>query len=233
MVHVEKDQKSVIGTMIAIGLVMILCFFHMMSWGKHATSIIPLKVKTSLNMGSASDFRKLAQACADTGRFDCAEQSYLYEYEISRDTEVVGELAAFQLKSENYEGAANTFVKYYQLDGKNPNYAFFYGQTLEKLGQKDRAARAYHLSIKQNPDMLSLNATSALVRLLMSEGKFTQAHKVVTQFHSGAENAKGYLNEEAKLLNNKFGVVDMPSRSIASVGGASSKKKRSGGVVRF
>ena len=228
MVHVEKDQKSTIGTMIAIGLVMVLAFFHMMSWGKYAGSIIPLKIKTATGLASAADYRKLAEACSTTGRFDCAEQAYLYEFQISRDSEVVGELASFQMKTENFKGAAETFVKYYQLEGKNPAYAFFYGQTLEKLGEKDRAVRAYQLSIEQNPEMLSLNATSALVRLLMADGKFKEAHQVVSQFHSSADNAKGYLNEEAKILNGKFGVLRVPGRAIASVG-----SKRIKAVVKF
>ncbi len=233
MVHVEKDQKSTIGMMIAISLVIILGFFHMMSWGKYSGSIIPLKVKSAIGFASADDYRSLAEACASTGRFDCAEQAYLYEFQLSRNTEVVGELASFQLKTENYKAAAETFVKYYQLEGKNSAYAFFYGQTLEKLGEKDRAIRAYQLSIQQNPEMLSLNATSALVRLLMSEGKFKEAHEVVSQFHASADNAKGYLNEEAKILNGKFGEHRLVSRSVASVSSGSGSTKKTKAVVKF
>lgn len=228
MVHVEKDQKSTIGAMIAIGLLMVLCFFHMMSWGKHAGSILPLKVKTAIGFASVADYRSLAVACSETGRFDCAEQAYLYEFQYSRNPEVVGDLAALLMKTENYKGAAETFVKYYQLEGKNPAYAYFYGYTLEKLGEKKRAVRAYQLSIAQNPDMLSLDATSALVRLLMSVGNFKEAHKVVSQFRSSADNAKGYLNEEAKVLNSKFGVLRTPTRSIASVA-----TKKAKAVVKF
>lgn len=228
MVHVEKDQKSVVGTIIAVGLLMILIFFHMMSWGKYAGSIIPLKVKTATGWASAADYRQLAEACAATGRLDCAEQAYLFEFQISGNAEVVGELAALQHKAGNYKVAAETFVKYYQLQGKNPAYAYFYGQTLEKLGHTARAIRAYQLSIKQNPEMLSLNATSAVVRLLMSEGKFKQAHEVVSQFHASADNAKGYLNEEAKILNGKFGEHRVVTRSIASV-----LPKKTKAVVKF
>jgi tetratricopeptide (TPR) repeat protein len=200
MRHIEKDQKRTIVMMSATALVILLAFAHMASWGRHSVSIVFLKAAAFTGLASANDYTKLAEACTDTGRYECATDAYLYLYQETRDVEVVGQLAEFYVKMQDHKAAAATFVKYYQLEGKNPKRSYFYGVALEKLGENERAINAYKLSIEQNPEMLNLNATKSLVKLLMAEQRQPEAYDVIAKWHAGAENAKGHLTEELKLL---------------------------------
>lgn len=200
MRHINKDQKTTVITMGAIGLAMLLAFTHMSNWGRHSASIVFVKAGVLTGLAGADTYRTYAQACVDNGHYDCAKDAYLYLYQATHDPEVVGQLAELLVKTKNYSEAASTFVKYYQLAGKNPRYAYFYGQTLEKLGENQRAINAYKLSIEQNPTMLSVNATKSLVKLLLQSSRGQEAYDLLSTLHETSSNAPIYFKNEMNLV---------------------------------
>lgn len=201
----SEQQKKTIGIFCAIALVITLAYGHIISWGPHAGNALLLQVGKTIGVLSAQGYQELVQACIDNNKWDCAETAYAKLFEKTGDVEVVGKLAKMQMQIQRLPQAAQTFETYYKLGGKNPDTAYFFGQTLEQLGQIDRAVDMYQTSIEQNPEKLSINATSSLVRLLMKQGKNAEARAVVKAFHEGAENAKGYLNTEAAELEKTLG----------------------------
>lgn len=200
-----KHEKQTIGVFIAIAVAMTLTYGHILSWGPHAGSALVLQAGSTFGMLGAEGYKELAQACIDNNKWDCAEQSYVSLFKKTNDVEVVGDLAELQTKLRKFPQAAATYETYFKLGGKNSDAAYFNGQVLEQIGQTDRAAEMYRTSIELKPENLSINATSALVRLLMKQGKNSEARAIVKAFHEGAENAKGYLNAEASELEKILG----------------------------
>lgn len=201
----KVNEKHTIGIFIAIAVVVTLAYGHILSWGPHAGSALVLQAGNTFGMLSADGYRELTEACVDTNRWDCAQSAYVKLFQKTNDPEVVGELAKLQTKLQLLPQAANTYETYYKVGGKNPDIAYFYGQVLEQTNQVDHAVEMYKNSIEQNPEKLSINATSALVRLLMKQGKNSEAREIVKAFHESAENAKGYLNAEAAELAKTLG----------------------------
>lgn len=200
-----KHEKQTIGIFIAIAVAVTLAYGHIISWGPHAGSALVLQAGNTFGLLGAKGYKELAQACVDNNKWDCAEKAYVSLFQKTNDAEVVGELAELQTKLERFPQAAATYGTYFKLGGKDPDKAYFYGQVLEQIGQDEQAVEMYQTSIEQNPENLSINATSALVRLLMKQGKNSEARAIVKAFHEGAENAKGYLNAEAAELEKTLG----------------------------
>ncbi len=201
----KKQQKQTIGIFVAIAVVVTLAYGHIISWGPHAGSALILQAGSTFGMLGAEGYKELAQACVDNNKWDCAEKSYVNLFQKTNDVEVVGELAELQTKLERFPQAAATYETYFKLGGKNSDAAYFFGQVLEQINQDERAVEMYQTSIELKPENLSINATSALVRLLMKQGKNSEARAIVKAFHEGAENAKGYLNAEATELEKILG----------------------------
>jgi tetratricopeptide (TPR) repeat protein len=200
-----EQQKKTIGIFIAIAVVITLTYGHILSWGPHAGSALVLQAGNTFGMLGADGYKELAKACVDNNKWDCAQKAYVNLFQKTQDVEVVSELAKLQTKLELFPQAAATFETYFKLGGKNADAAYFYGQVLETVNQDARAVEMYQTSIELNPQGLSINATSALVRLLMKQGRNSEARAIVKAFHEGAENAKGYLNAEAAELEKILG----------------------------
>lgn len=196
----EVQEKKTVWTMSAVAAALVIVSAHLISWGGGALEILPLKLQQwTGTLGSPGYFR-IAELCLANGRAECARKAYLDSYLTAKDLEGLPKLASLQLALKESNAAMTTLNTYFARGGQNPEAALSQGQLLEQAGRLDEALKMFELAIKamaeQMPDRLPIAMTGALVRVLMKQGQFEEAYKVVRAFHQSAGNAQGYLNTE-------------------------------------
>jgi len=196
----EAQEKKTIWTMSAVAAALVIVSAHMISWGGGALEILPLKLQQWTGTLSSTGYYRIADLCLANGRAECARKAYLDSYLSAKDLEGLPKLATLQLAMKETQSAMTTLNTYFARGGKSPEAALSQGQLLEQSGRLDEALQMFELAIKsmaeQMPDRLPIAMTGAMVRVLMKQGKFEEAYKVVREFHGSAGNAQGYLNTE-------------------------------------
>ena len=199
-VVLEKRDRTVIGAYIVTSLIIMLAYMHILNWGPFAFQAPLLKTEHFIGILNGKGYVKLAAACSARAKEQCAKQAYVDMYNHTKDIEAISMLAQLEVRLHETEVAVKTFEAYYKKGGKNPNVALQYAMALEQVHSYDASVRYLLLSIKQNPDKLSVVATGELLRILIAQQKYAKAQNIIENFWASAENAKGYFNTEAAQI---------------------------------
>jgi tetratricopeptide (TPR) repeat protein len=210
--------------MAAASLLMIGLFIHVASWGNYASEVPVLKFEEVTGLLSSEGYERLGFICSDLGKLQCAIDAYKGMHRAAGDIQGFVDLGRLQLHIGKWKSAAASFAAYFKAGGYSYEAALGYAESLE-LGAHLRKARLYYqIAIDRSGETLPVRATSALVHILMREGKDTEALKRIDAFYASGNEARGYLNTEHELLSERIrereqnlGRRDLASQKTASV----------------
>lgn len=166
----EKTSKSPAIIFIAGSFFLYVAYSQISSWGKHTPTILKVKAASFFGIASTSDYEKLGDACAAIKNPKCAYEAYSRVYQEIRDPEYISKIAYTYYQVQDYRGAEHTYMLYFRAGGYSPEHAYYYGESLEKLNFKDRALRAYELSL-QNRKLKTTKLALAGVKRLGTAGR--------------------------------------------------------------
>lgn len=192
----EKVEKQTVGGLI-IGVALLTALtLHTFVWGSNALTIPFYKLGQLTGTLSVEGYDRLADICMDVRKYACARQAYVDSYRQTQAPDSLTKLARLQVRMQENPAAMVTLTTYFRAGGTDGEAAILLGQLLEQSGQDSEALRMYEKSIELRPDQLPVSATGAIVRILMRQGRYEEAHSRLLSFHASAGNAKGYLNTE-------------------------------------
>jgi tetratricopeptide (TPR) repeat protein len=200
----DREKKTIFG-MTAAALLMVATFAHLVSWGSYSMQIPVIKVKQITGIMSKEDYGNLAQACIALNKFSCAEQAFVDLYRNKGDLSGLSMLANLNLRLGDEPKAMAAYKDYFKAGGNDGAAALEYAKLLEANKLHDEAFTYFEASIASRPDLLPIQATSAIVRLLIKQGRYEEAYQRILAFHQSAENANGYLNTELTQLEDYLG----------------------------
>jgi tetratricopeptide (TPR) repeat protein len=193
-------EKQKVIALIATAVVLFLTYVHFAKWGEHALSIPVMRLQQVTGILSAPGYEKLAAACIRVNKWSCAENALLKSFEKSKDPAALNRLAILHMQLGQPKKALVHFESYFKAGGDDGKTMLAYAKLLE-LDKKYRdALKYYNSSIASRPDVLPVEATGGIVRILIKEGRYRDAYAQITSFHKSAENAKGYFNTELAQL---------------------------------
>lgn len=195
-----QTQKRTVGIMAATAIVIALGFIHLASWGSHAFTVPGIWVQEATGTLSKAGYRQYAKICESLNKWDCAREAYLGMQQVSRDGEGLVLLARLQAKLKQNQAAMTTLATYFRLGGRDGEAALQLAKLLDRSGDDASAIKYYESSIELRPEVLPVVATSGIVRILIKQGRYSEAHQRIIEFHASAGNAKGYLNTELENL---------------------------------
>jgi len=201
----KKIEKKTIKAMMIFGVVFVAGFCHLGSWGNRAFSIPFTKAAQIAGMLSADGYRELAKTCIDLNKWSCAEEAYLGLATKRGDVEGLAQLGSLDARLNKPVDALAAYNAYEKRGGHESMALLQFAKLLETTSQDADAFRLYEKSIQAKPEALPVQATTGIVRLLMKQGRYTEAYERILAFHESAENAKGYMNTEAAQLEKQLG----------------------------
>jgi tetratricopeptide (TPR) repeat protein len=209
---VIAGQKQAVAVLCCTAVIIVIGYAHLVNWGKYALEIPVVKIQQITGTLSNDGYHELAQACMDLNKFTCVKNAYIGSYRQSGNMTDLASLAWLQTRLGEIPEALATYASYSQLGGKDAEALLRYGKVLEDAGQTELAFKTYEASIASKPEVLPVQATSAIVRMLMKQARYDEALERVTAFQASAGNAKGYLNTElAQLESHKASLNEAKS----------------------
>lgn len=201
----KQSEKKVIHVLIGASVVMVLMYAHLLSWGSYAVSIPFTKLAQLTGTLSKSGYEELAQACIELNKWDCAKDAYVGVYRKTGDPSGLSSLAHLQSRLNERDAALSSYAAYVKSGGNDGVALLRYAKLLEERGNSEQAIAIYEKSIAARPDILPVQATTAIVRHLIKKGQYEDAYARILAFHESAGNAKGYLNTERLQLEEALG----------------------------
>lgn len=198
-------DKTVLKGMIGASIFLVVAYAHLMSWGSYAVAIPFVKLQQVTGTLSKAGYLELAQVCIDLNKFESAKNAYLDLYRSKRDIDGLAGLAKLQVRLGETKQSMTAFHAYFNGGGTDMDVALKYARVLESENQLGEAVKMYQLAADSSGDLLPVQATTGLVRLLIKQGQYQEAHDRIVEFHTTAENAKGYLNTELSQLESYLG----------------------------
>ena len=195
-----KAEKNVVLVLFLSSMALVLAYVHMVSWGSYAFQIPFTRAAQMTGMLSPAGYEELATACIGLNKFSCAESALLSAYQKSNQPIYLAKLARFQVRQNKIADAHNSYNAYFKAGGQDGEIMIQFAKVLEIENQNKDAIHYYKSSIAARPEVLPIQATSGIVRILMKEGRYKEAYARIIQFHGSAGNAKGYLNTELTQL---------------------------------
>jgi hypothetical protein len=200
----SKNEKKTITALVVAAIVIVLGYAHLVSWGSYAVKAPFMKIGEMAGMLSTPSLRELGQVCIDLNKWSCAKKAYLGIYTKNGDVSGLADLAYLQSRLNENEAAVATYTSYLKGGGKNGEAILRYAKLLEITSHDVDAMKMYEDSIVVRPDILPVQATAGIVRVMMKQGHFQEARERILAFHASAGNAKGFLNTELTQLDNYF-----------------------------
>ncbi len=198
-------EKKTIHVMLAFGAIFTAGLLHVGSWGNYALSIPFTKAAQFTGMLSSDGYRDLAKSCIQLNKWTCAEDAYTSLATERGQVEGFAELGSLDARLNKPADALRAYAAYEKNGGHDSKALLQFGKLLETANQDAEATRIYEKSIVSNPASLPIQATTGIVRLMMKQGRYSEAYERIVAFHESAENAGGYLNTEAAQLQKQLG----------------------------
>lgn len=192
----EKNEKKTLGVLAGAAVALVLGYGHLVSWGSYAIQIPFVKVAQITGTLSPAGHDELAQACIVLNKWSCAKDAYVDLFHKTNDPQALAKLASLQSRLGETPAALATYTEYRRIGGKDGEALLRFGRLLEEAGQTDAAFDVLEESIAARPEVLPVQATGTIVRMLMKQGRYDEAHKRLVEFRKSAGNAAGYLNTE-------------------------------------
>ncbi|HVK61856.1 MAG TPA: hypothetical protein VM432_09915 [Bdellovibrionales bacterium] len=199
----RKTEKRTIATLALATLVLAVAYGHLWNWGSYAMKIPFVKVQEITGTLSNEGYRDLAENCISLNKWKCAEKAYIDLFKKNGDVEALAQLGSLEYRIDKPEAAIEFYALYVKQGGNENRALITYGTLLENAGRTDEAFQIFESAIAAHPDVLPVQATTAIVRMLMKTGREAEARERILAFHKSAGNAKGYLNTELTQLELK------------------------------
>lgn len=192
----EKNEKKTMAVLAGAAIVLVLGYGHLISWGSFAIQIPFVKVAQMTGTLSPAGHNELAEACIVLNKWSCAKNAYLDLFHKTKDPVALAKLASLQSRLGDTTAALVTYQEYHRLGGREADALLKYGRLLDEAGQTQVAFQVLEESIAARPEVLPVQATGSIVRMLMKQGRYEEAHQRLVEFRKSAGNAAGYLNTE-------------------------------------
>lgn len=215
--QVQNENRTMVALAVA-AVTTLLVIAHSINWGQYSLEIPFLKTGQVFGILSQKSYDRLASICVDLGKYSCARTAYIDSFQNNHTPEPLAKLARLQVSMQETQVAMVTMAAYFRNGGKDADAAFLYGQLLEQSGNETEALKMYQASIQARPETLPIAATGAIIRILMKQGQYEDAHQRILEFQASAGNAKGYLNTELNQVEQAL---------VLYKNGTKSKTKRS------
>lgn len=199
-----SHQKRSIQIMTGFAFLFVAGLVHVGSWGNHAFSIPFTKAAELTGLLSTDGYRELAKTCVELNKWSCAEDAYLGAA-TAGFVEGYAQLGSLDARLNQPAKALQAYAAYEKSGGREQLPLIAFAKLLEGANQDAEATRVYEKSIQVKPEVLAVQATSGLVRIMIKQGHYTEAYERILAFHGSAENAGGYLNTEAAQLQKQLG----------------------------
>ena len=203
----KNFQKRLSNTMIISGVVAIALFAHLVHWQNYSLQIVPLKIQTITGLSGRSALLEVADICMHRMKYDCVVTSYTDALRQNpNDLEVMEKLARVQDLMGQNEAAHQTLTRYFSSGGSDALVAHRFAKILQKIGQDADADKFFQLALSLKPDVVQVTVTQDYVRFLMSQARYKDAQKVITERRK-AGASQNFLNQEfdeiKSLLNQR------------------------------
>jgi tetratricopeptide (TPR) repeat protein len=199
-----------------LSILILLIAFESHVWGPFVLELPALKGRQMIGKLDIKGYEKIIEICKKREKISCVKSTYKEMYVQHREIEALAELAQFEFQLHETDAALTNFKTYFLQGGKNPKVFLQYGLALEQGSDFDQAKKYFKLSIDNNPEKLSSQATQELIRIAVQQEKFEEAQSLIHHFWASAENAKGYFNREASQIQKVLGSRKLTQRSVAS-----------------
>jgi tetratricopeptide (TPR) repeat protein len=196
----KKMESRKVVVLIATAISLCFSYVHLAKWGDDALSVPLMIFQDQVGLLSAQGYEKLAGACIKANKWSCAENAYAKSFEKSKDASTLNKLATLQLQLGESKKATVQFSSYFKSGGKDGAAMLAYAKLLESEKNYKEALQFYRSSAISRTEVLPVQATGGIVRILIKKGRYTEAKSEITRFHKSAENAKGYFNTELAQL---------------------------------
>lgn len=199
--QLKKTEKDAIKAMAVFATIFVLGFAHLLNWSHYSAQVPLLTIQSITGTLSADDERNWALACVELNKWERAEELYRDLFSRTSDPSALADLAHLQARLGETAKALTTYSSYVTAHGHDSLTLLRYGQLLETSGRGSEAIEQFEASIAADPERLPVQATSGIVKVLSSQGRFAEAYERIKLFHESAGNAQGYLNTELAELS--------------------------------
>ena len=190
--------------MVAAAFLIVVLGGYAASLGEHVVSYPFLKLRYHTGTLSKHGYDELANVSVELGKYEGAQRAHLAQFKSYGDAQALAKLGKLQLRLGENKAAASTYSVYFDRGGTDWEAAYLYGGLLDRLGKSEDALKFFELAVTQSEQRLPVLSTTAIVRLLIKQGRYKEAHARVIAFRSASDQAKGYLNTELKQLKDYF-----------------------------
>jgi tetratricopeptide (TPR) repeat protein len=188
-------------TAIGLSLLMVVLFVHAVTWDTYFFQVIPLKAKQLVNLASADELGELAVICQKRLNPSCTEKALREASEKQpQDTALLFQLGKTQSQMGLFQQAADTFDRYFQMEGREIEAAYFYAKTLEALNRLEDAATYYEFILEKRPEILQVTVTQNYVRLLKKMEQYQRAITLIQSIRRKGSSAAYFLEAELRQL---------------------------------
>jgi len=198
--YINDIEKKTVLAMVGVTVVLVGLFAHFATWGSYGFQLPFVKLQQMTGLLSKSGYEELAKVCIQLGKYSCAKDAYVGEFNARGEKAGLANLARLQVRLGERAPALKTLEVYFQSGGQATESASLYGQLLEEANRTEEAIKAYQLAIANAGEILPVTATTNLVHILMRQGKYAKAYEAIEAFQNSAGNAIGYLNTEKAQL---------------------------------
>ncbi|MEK7355125.1 MAG: tetratricopeptide repeat protein [Bdellovibrionota bacterium] len=192
----EKSEKKTMTVLAGAAVALVLGYGHLISWGSYAVHIPIVKIQQITGTLSPAGYNELAENCIVLNKWSCAKDAFVDLYHKTSDPSALAKLASLQSRLGDMPSAIATYQEYHRIGGKDGDALLKFGRLLDEAGQAQQAFTILEESIAARPEILPVQATGSIVRMLMKQGRFEEAHRRLVEFRKSAGNAAGYLNTE-------------------------------------
>jgi tetratricopeptide (TPR) repeat protein len=201
----KAHDKKAVRSLVAGAVILVALFAHLSTWGSYSAAIPLVKIQQLTGTLSKAGYLELGENCIALGRFECAKSAYADLFSSNGDASGLALRANLEDRLGETAAATNDYAAYFSAGGKETKAFVAYGHLLETANRNAEASTAYENAIATTGEVLPVQATTGLVRLLMKEGKYELALERIKAFHESAGNAVGYLNTELTQLESYLG----------------------------
>ncbi len=199
----KKTEKRAIAALATAAFIMALGYGHLLNWGTYAVAIPFVKIQQLTGTLSVEGYENLAEHCIALNKWKCAENAYIDLYKSKNNLEALAKLGSMEARLDRPEQALQFYAIYASKGGQDNRALLNYGTLLENAGRTKEAFAVFEAAIAAHPEVLPVQATTAIVRMLIKEGRDDEAKQRIIAFHKSAGNANGYLNTELSQLTAK------------------------------
>jgi len=195
IVQNDIEKKNIIA-FVALSVFVVAAHIQLSNWDTHSLNIIPIAVKETIGLSSASDSEAKAQICVDLKKWDCVEAAYIDTAKY--DPSLWKRAGDFQMKRAKYAEAARSYYPLFQSGApRDIEVSYNYAKALAQTGQVDEAVSYFDAILAARPETLQITVVQNYVKLLMDHQRYDQARVLISKVRKESGPAgEAFMNDE-------------------------------------